>query len=271
MGLKNNIINKNKGLIVNWLFALILIFLSIVSLNHVTALWSISNTYTYAVILASCTAILLSLTIVTQHLSKYAVLFFIFIISIEFFGNIYDAFINIDLTNQNFTDWKVLMEPVFSIFYDTKLSDNFYRRTIAVINGSFIPLLMSLVLHYWLSIRKKLNKWDNKSSDNIKPKKVKSNFIFSIDKQEAKVSNNNNNNNNNIPDVPILISDEHKKDDYKSYQLDTNSVERFLKINGNKSIEKINQEGSDENKTQDKRKIKLNPHIVGGNSLKTKR
>lgn len=188
------VIKNNKGQIIDWLFALILIFLSIVSLSHVRELWAISNSYTYASVLAVSTALLLILTIVTYSLSKKSYVFFVFIILVELFGNIYDAYANIDVNSQGFNDWKELTLPLLSLFLND-IGDKsllFFRRIIAILNGSFIPIIMSITLHYWIMIRRKLLLMDRINKTNVASKKTpvlqKTNETPNVPKEKQKPS-----------------------------------------------------------------------------------
>jgi hypothetical protein len=54
------------------------------------------------------------------------------------------------------------MQPVFAMMYPmedgVEIPDAIYKRWVAIIQGSFIPLLLSITFHMWMVVREKYQK-----------------------------------------------------------------------------------------------------------------
>jgi hypothetical protein len=68
------------------------------------------------------------------------------------------------------------MEPVFSLFYTVEegevIPDSIYKRWAAIIQGSFIPLLLSITFHMWMVVRDKYEKLNSKGFNHHEKIKV---------------------------------------------------------------------------------------------------
>lgn len=145
--------------ITNFFFILSILIFSITSLFHVTVFWLITNSLFLAVIMSVGTGLGIISSLLSTRYTKLTYISFFLIILIELFGNIYGAFIHIDITSEYFKGWKELMQPVFSMIYPmeegVEIPDAIYKRWVAIIQGSFIPLLLSITFHMWMVVRDK--------------------------------------------------------------------------------------------------------------------
>jgi hypothetical protein len=170
--------------ITNAFFVLAILIFSITSLFHVTVFWLITNSLFLSVIMSVATGVGIISSLLSTKYTKLTYISFSLIILIELFGNIYGSFIHIDINSEYFKGWKELMEPVFALFYTVEegeaIPDAIYKRWAAIIQGSFIPLLLSITFHMWMVVRDKYEKLKPKVNhyhDQIKsveqPKEVK--------------------------------------------------------------------------------------------------
>jgi hypothetical protein len=143
----------------NIFFVLAILIFSITSLFHVTVFWLITNSLFLAVIMSVGTGLGIISSLLSTRYTKLTYISFFLIILIELFGNIYGAFIHIDITSEYFKGWKELMQPVFAMMYPmedgVEIPDAIYKRWVAIIQGSFIPLLLSITFHMWMVVREK--------------------------------------------------------------------------------------------------------------------
>lgn len=143
----------------NIFFVLAILIFSITSLFHVTVFWLITNSLFLAIIMSIGTGLGIISSLLSTRYTKLTYISFFLIILIELFGNIYGAFIHIDITSEYFKGWKELMQPVFSMMYPmedgVEIPDAIYKRWVAIIQGSFIPLLLSITFHMWMVVRDK--------------------------------------------------------------------------------------------------------------------
>lgn len=156
MGLQKN---DNYYNITNWFFIIAILIFSITSLFHVTVFWLITNSLFLSIIMSVATGFGIISSLLSTKYTKLTYISFALIILIELFGNIYGSFIHIDVTSKYFLGWKELMEPIFSFFYTMEegvaIPDVIYKRWAAIIQGSFIPLLLSITFHMWMVVRDK--------------------------------------------------------------------------------------------------------------------
>ena len=143
----------------NIFFVLAILIFSITSLFHVTVFWLITNSLFLAIIMSVGTGLGIISSLLSTRYTKLTYISFFLIILIELFGNIYGAFIHIDITSEYFKGWKELMQPVFAMMYPmedgVEIPDAIYKRWVAIIQGSFIPLLLSITFHMWMVVREK--------------------------------------------------------------------------------------------------------------------
>lgn len=162
--------------ITNAFFVLAILIFSITSLFHVTVFWLITNSLFLSVIMSVATGVGIISSLLSTKYTKLTYISFTLIILIELFGNIYGSFIHIDINSEYFKGWKELMEPVFGLFYTVEegeaIPDAIYKRWAAIIQGSFIPLLLSITFHMWMVVRDKYEKMKPKVNnylDQVKP------------------------------------------------------------------------------------------------------
>lgn len=151
--------NNNYFKMTNIFFILAILIFSITSLFHVTVFWLITNSLFLAVIMSVGTGLGIISSLLSTRYTKLTYISFFLIILIELFGNIYGAFIHIDVASEYFKGWKELMQPLFEMFYPmedgAEIPDAIYKRWVAIIQGSFIPLLLSITFHMWMVVRDK--------------------------------------------------------------------------------------------------------------------
>jgi hypothetical protein len=144
--------------ITNLFFILTILIASFASLFHVRGFWLTTNEFFWATALAGATGVGIIGSMMASRYTAWTYVSFAIIIIMELFGNIYDAFKFIDITSENFIAWKQLVEPIFEMIYvmpkGESIPDVIYMRWIACIQGSFIPLLVAIVFHMWMKIRK---------------------------------------------------------------------------------------------------------------------
>ena len=162
--------------ITNTFFILAILIFSITSLFHVTVFWLITNSLFLSIIMSVATGVGIISSLLSTKYTKLTYISFALIILIELFGNIYGSFIHIDINSEYFKGWKELMEPVFSLFYTVEegevIPDAIYKRWAAIIQGSFIPLLLSITFHMWMVVRDKYEKLNSKGFNHHEKIKI---------------------------------------------------------------------------------------------------
>jgi hypothetical protein len=144
--------------ITNLFFISTILIASFASLFHVRGFWLITNEYFWATALAVATGFGIIGSMMAGRYTWLTYISFFIILIMELFGNIYDAFRNININSDNFIAWKQLIEPIFQMIYimpeGEAIPNIIYMRWIACIQGSFIPLLVAIIFHMWMKITK---------------------------------------------------------------------------------------------------------------------
>jgi len=136
----------------NFTFILVVLLASFTSLVHVTSFWTMTNSLLFAVILSICTGFSIIGTMLASKYTRWSYGAFLLIMLMELLGNIFHAFVNIDVKSDKFVGFKNLMDPVFTIIYSDPQIDLVYMRWIACIEGGFIPILVAIMFHMWMEI-----------------------------------------------------------------------------------------------------------------------
>jgi hypothetical protein len=76
-------------------------------------------------------------------------LVFIIVTLIQFIGNIYFSYTEIDVTSKEFKDWAELTLPLFDSFSDTTDLVS-QRRLLAVLEGGLLPIISLTCLHFFI-------------------------------------------------------------------------------------------------------------------------
>lgn len=172
----------------NIFFILAILIFSITSLFHVTVFWLITNSLFLAVIMSVGTGLGIISSLLSTRYTKLTYISFFLIILIELFGNIYGAFIHIDITSEYFKGWKELMQPLFAMIYPMEdgieIPDAIYKRWVAIIQGSFIPLLLSITFHMWMVVRDKYHTVQPVKKEIPQDKKETSSEVDKSDKSD---------------------------------------------------------------------------------------
>lgn len=145
-------INQNKESIIRAAFLIPILSVAIISISHVVGWYDLGNPINWAIYLSVAVevAALSSIAASSVRVKGFSVWFvFIIVTLIQFIGNIYFSYTEIDVTSKEFKDWAELTLPLFDSFSDT--SDLVaQRRLLAVLEGGLLPLISLTCLHFFI-------------------------------------------------------------------------------------------------------------------------
>ena len=145
-------INQNKESIIRTAFLIPILSVAIISISHVVGWYDLGNPINWAIYLSVAVevAALSSIAASSVRVKGFSVWFvFIIVTLIQFIGNIYFSYTEIDVTSKEFKDWAELTLPLFDSFSDT--SDLIaQRRLLAVLEGGLLPLISLTCLHFFI-------------------------------------------------------------------------------------------------------------------------
>jgi hypothetical protein len=145
-------INQNKKSIIRLAFLVPILSVAIISISHVVKWYSLANPISWAIYLSIAIEIaaLSSIAAASVKVKGFSVWFvFIIVTLIQFIGNIYFSFSEINISSKEFKDWAELTGPLFESFSDIEDSVA-QRRLLAILEGGLLPLISLTCLHFFI-------------------------------------------------------------------------------------------------------------------------
>ena len=145
-------INQNKESIIRAAFLIPILSVAIISISHVVSWYDLGNPISWAIYLSIAVevAALSSIAAASVKVKGFSVwLVFIIVTLIQFIGNIYFSYTEIDVTSKEFKDWAELTLPLFDSFSDTTDLVS-QRRLLAVLEGGLLPIISLTCLHFFI-------------------------------------------------------------------------------------------------------------------------
>jgi hypothetical protein len=145
-------IKQNKESIIRLAFLVPILSVAIISISHVVRWYDLANPMSWAIYLSIAVevAALSSIAASSVRVKGFSVWFvFIIVTLIQFIGNIYFSYTEIDINSKEFKDWAELTFPLFDSFSDTSDLVS-QRRLLAVLEGGLLPLISLTCLHFFI-------------------------------------------------------------------------------------------------------------------------
>lgn len=146
--------------IINWLrehpvramFLIPILLVAGISISHVVSWYDLTNPISWAIYLSIAIEIaaLSSIAAASVKVKGFSVWFvFIIVTLIQFIGNIYFSYTEINISSKEFKDWAELTGPLFESFSD--IEDMVaQRRLLAILEGGLLPLISLTCLHFFI-------------------------------------------------------------------------------------------------------------------------
>lgn len=144
---------RNKNSVIRVMFIIPIILVAAISISHVVSWYDLSNPISWAIYLsiavevAAMTA-LSAASVRVKGFSVWAV--FGIVTFIQFIGNIFFSYKEIDLNDPNFKSWVELVTPLYDTMgIDTSDPIN-HKRWLALLTGGLLPLISLTCLHFFI-------------------------------------------------------------------------------------------------------------------------
>ena len=143
--------NHKKGLI-RGMFLVPIILVMIISISHVVSWYGLANPMSWAIYLSIAIEIAAMSSIAAASVRVRGGVWFVFIIVtlIQFIGNIFFCYKEIDVMSQGFKDWVELTGPVFDAIGSDVKDLVAQRRWLALLEGGLLPLISLASLHFFI-------------------------------------------------------------------------------------------------------------------------
>ncbi|CAB4159243.1 hypothetical protein UFOVP699_76 [uncultured Caudovirales phage] len=161
-----NWIARNKRSIIRAAFLVPILSVAAISISHVVAWYDLANPISWAIYLSIAVEIAAMSAIAASSVKvKGFSVWFVFLIVtlIQFIGNIFFSYTEINIASKEFKDWAELTLPVFDAMGVDTADLVSQRRFLALLEGGLLPLISLTCLHFFIKYG------DLDTSDDLKP------------------------------------------------------------------------------------------------------
>lgn len=146
-------ISRNKRSIIRAAFLVPIFAVAAISISHVVSWYDLANPISWAIYLSVAVEIAAMSAIAASSVKvKGFSVWFVFVIVtlIQFIGNIFFCYSEIDVTTKAFSDWAELTAPVFEAMGSDLTDLVAQRRWLALLEGGLLPLISLTCLHFFI-------------------------------------------------------------------------------------------------------------------------
>lgn len=147
-----NWIKSNKKSLIRGAFLVPIILVMVISISHVVSWYDIANPLSWAIYLSIAIEIAAMSSIAAASVKVKGGVWLVFIIVtlVQFIGNIFFCYNEIDATSQQFKSWVELTGPIFESF-GSDISDVIaQKRWLALLEGGLLPIISLASLHFFI-------------------------------------------------------------------------------------------------------------------------
>ncbi len=148
-----NWIAENKKAIIRAAFLIPVFSVAAISISHVVSWYDLANPMSWAVYLSIAVevAAMSAIAASSVKVKGFSVWFVFSIVTlIQFIGNIFFSYSDINVASKPFKDWAELTAPIFESM-GTDISDlTAQRRWLALLEGGLLPLISLTCLHFFI-------------------------------------------------------------------------------------------------------------------------
>ena len=148
-----NWIKRNKSSIIRMMFIIPIILVAAISISHVVSWYDLANPISWAIYLSIAVEIaaMTALSAASVRVKGFSVwMVFGIVTFIQFMGNIFFSYKEIEITDQNFKSWVELVSPVFDMMGLDSSDPVSHKRWLALLTGGLLPLISLTCLHFFI-------------------------------------------------------------------------------------------------------------------------
>lgn len=146
-------ISRNKRSVIRSAFLIPILSVAAISISHVVSWYDLANPLSWAIYLSIAieVAAMSAIAASSVKVKGFSVWFvFIIVTLIQFIGNIFFSYSEIDETAQEFKDWSELTGPIFEAI-GADINDSIaQKRWLALLEGGLLPLISLTCLHFFI-------------------------------------------------------------------------------------------------------------------------
>lgn len=146
-------IKNHKAGIIRAMFLIPILSVAVISISHVVSWYDLANPISWAIYLSVAIEIaaMSSIAAASVKVKGFSVWFvFIIVTLVQFIGNIFFCYSEIDVTSKAFKDWSELTGPLFEAMGSDLTDTIAQRRWLALLEGGLLPLISLTCLHFFI-------------------------------------------------------------------------------------------------------------------------
>jgi hypothetical protein len=148
-----NWFTRNQNLIIKFAFLIPIISVATISISHVVSWYDLANPISWAVYLSIAVEIaaMSAIAAASVKVKGFSVWFvFIIVTFIQFIGNIYFSYTEINEASKFFKQWVELTSPVMDSLGVDITDIIAQKRALALLEGGLLPLISLTCLHFFI-------------------------------------------------------------------------------------------------------------------------
>ena len=167
-----NWFKTNKNGIIRGSFLVPIILVMIISISHVVSWYDLSNPFNWAIYLSVAIEIaaMSSIAAASVRIKGGVWLVFVIVTLVQFIGNIFFCYNDIDASSKEFKSWVELTGPIFESLGSDITNIVSQKRWLALLEGGLLPIISLASLHFF--IKGSTNNNDKEIVKNPEPQKI---------------------------------------------------------------------------------------------------
>ena len=147
-----NWFKENKKGIIRGMFLVPILLVMIISISHVVSWYDIANPFSWAIYLSIAIEIAAMSSIAAASVKVKGGVWLVFIIVtlVQFIGNIFFSYNEIDANSSEFKSWVELTGPLFESLGSDINDVIAQKRWLALLEGGLLPIISLASLHFFI-------------------------------------------------------------------------------------------------------------------------
>jgi hypothetical protein len=148
-----NWLEKNKRKVIRLAFVVPILLVAAISVSHVVRWYDLANPVAWAIYLSIAVEIaaMSALAAASVRVKGYSIwLVFVIVTLIQFIGNVFFSFTEIDSSAEYFKSWVELTAPVFDAMGSDITDIVAQKRWLALLAGGLLPIISLTCLHFFI-------------------------------------------------------------------------------------------------------------------------
>jgi hypothetical protein len=166
---------RNKKVVIRAAFLIPIFLVAAISISHVVRWYDLANPISWAIYLSIAIEVAAMSAIAASSVKvKGFSIWFVFVIVtlIQFIGNIFFSYTEIDAASKSFQDWSELSAPVFEMMGSDVSDVVSQKRWLALLEGGLLPLISLTCLHFFIKYGEIDNNEESTVNSNDEPEEV---------------------------------------------------------------------------------------------------